>query len=651
MRTNYYLKSILLLLLLAGLYTGQVTKAQLIYGASPFQDSMWAVDTSSWSVVQRTAPTLPGFTINGINGMAWDPVYHETYVIMKVSGVSGRVLGKIDLATGVCTQVGNLGDNFSSIAFRKDGQLFGVKGDGASTNAETMFIINKNTGTNAIAVALGNGADGEVIAYNQDDNMFYHWSGNGTVVYEKFPATAPYTPVTGIPTSGSVGGETFGALYLGSNKFIISNISSNLKYLSTTGAYGNNLHTNPDDLRGLVMPPRFAFSDDTVCVGETVTWDFKGVALDSVVYDWGDGTTTTVFPVGGASHVYASAGNYTTYAILKNDTVGLDSMTSAPIRVNALPLVALTPGADTIMCLTDSLNLVGSSGGSSQWYMNGQPIVGATTHQYTVTVNGWYNMVKANLNGCQDSAATGIAVWFGNEPVVDLGSDDTLCDGDTLCITLTNPNDVTYLWSTGSTGATECFLVPGIYGVTATDSVGCAAMDDIVVTVIQAPAPSITADTSGCPTVVFAHNDPNGTAWTWAFGDGGTSTSPNPSHTYASNGTYSVTVVGTNTCFADSAVLSLNIDCIVGISNGLRNVLSIAPNPSNGSFTLMADLPAPATLRCTVTDLSGRTLLDQSQSDMRSHWEERIDLKAAPGIYLLRVETGTDHAVYQIVVQ
>lgn len=55
--------------------------------------------------------------------MATDPTDGQTYVIMKVSAVSGRVLGRINLSTGVVTQVGNLGDNFSSTTFDETGQL------------------------------------------------------------------------------------------------------------------------------------------------------------------------------------------------------------------------------------------------------------------------------------------------------------------------------------------------------------------------------------------------------------------------------------------------------------------------------------------------------------------------------------------------
>jgi PKD repeat protein len=41
------------------------------------------------------------------------------------------------------------------------------------------------------------------------------------------------------------------------------------------------------------------------------------------------------------------------------------------------------------------------------------------------------------------------------------------------------------------------------------------------------------------------------TSWNWTFGDGGTSTSQNPSHVYTSEGTYTVTLTATNSCGSD----------------------------------------------------------------------------------------------------
>lgn len=231
-----------------------------LYGTSPFQNAggdggglyRFDVDSGAYTLGSGTMMTLAGFTITGVNSVTIDPTTGIAYAVLKVSAVTGRVLATLNLQTGVATQVGNLGDNFSSLSFRADGQLFGVTGDGA-TVPETMYLIDKSNASKVIAVALGAGADGEVIAFNPQDGFFYHWSGNGTVIFEKVMSVPPYT-VTNIPIIGATNGETFGAVWDECrNLFIGSNISSSFNLWQTDGTVGPAYGTNPDDIRGLAL--------------------------------------------------------------------------------------------------------------------------------------------------------------------------------------------------------------------------------------------------------------------------------------------------------------------------------------------------------------------------------------------------------------
>jgi len=58
----------------------------------------------------------------------------------------------------------------------------------------------------------------------------------------------------------------------------------------------------------------------------------------------------------------------------------------------------------------------------------------------------------------------------------------------------------------------------------------------------------------------------NPTSWTWYFGDGNTSTLPNPSHTYLSNGIYSVALVACNAFGCDSLFMNNLITVSTGVS-------------------------------------------------------------------------------------
>ncbi len=118
------------------------------------------------------------------------------------------------------------------------------------------------TAVNTLAIPLGNGTDGEVIAFNPEDQMIYHTSGNSTLVFERFPSTAPFTPVTNIPVSGTPGGETFGLVwYPPVGKFLRTNILSQLFTMTTDGVCGPVIGTTFDreqppveiDVRGLAL--------------------------------------------------------------------------------------------------------------------------------------------------------------------------------------------------------------------------------------------------------------------------------------------------------------------------------------------------------------------------------------------------------------
>lgn len=563
----------------------------LIWGCSPFQDSLWSIDTTTWTVVQRIGPTLPSFTITGMNGMATDPTDGQTYVIMKVSAVSGRVLGRINLTTGVVTQVGNLGDNFSSITFDETGQMYGATGDGA-TVPETLYLIDKNTGAKTLRFAMGNGADGEIINYNRDDNHIYHWSGNGTVVFEKFPVTnVAYTP-TNIPISGAAGGETFGSIYMGNNKFINSNISSSFVRINASGNYSPSFGSLPDDWRGLVMIPYFQQSDDSICQNETLTMTAGGHQLYShLIFHWGDASFDSVVTSYGvlanASHSYSAPGTYTVNVVTWNGFVG-DTIYSYTINVLNIPSVTLS--GSSVSCGGDSVLLTGSSGGTSQWYFNGAPIVGATTNSFTTNTPGVYNMVKTNLNGCADSASTGINLIIAPYPTVNLGSDTTQCGG-TIVLDAGNAG-ATFMWNDSSTTQTLTASASGVYYVNVTDSTTCSSADSITVTINILPVVSISAlQTSVCinnPPIPLTGSPAGGTF----SGNGVTPNTFTP--TTAGAGTWMATYSYTDSLgcsSSDSTAITVNALPVVSVTAASSQVCFDDANvvltgvPAGGTFS------------------------------------------------------------------
>jgi PKD repeat protein len=100
----------------------------------------------------------------------------------------------------------------------------------------------------------------------------------------------------------------------------------------------------------------------------------------------------------------------------------------------------------------------------------------------------------------------------------------------------------------------------GTYTVTLTATNSCGSdgetkVDYITVTCTAPVANFVGSPTSGnAPlTVDFTDQSTGATSWSWDFGDGvGTSSEQNPSYTYDNQGTYTVTLIASNSCGSDT---------------------------------------------------------------------------------------------------
>lgn len=128
-------------------------------------------------------------------------------------------------------------------------------------------------------------------------------------------------------------------------------------------------------------------------------------------------------------------------------------------------------------------------------------------------------------------------------------------------------------WSFGdgngstSQNPSHTYTTAGTYSVSLTvtnaDGTDTLTRTDYVVVNPDVPEPPV-ADFVGTPTsgtspllVSFSDLSTNNpTSWSWDFGDGGTSSAQNPSHTYTSEGSYTVTLTATNADGSDSQTLT-----------------------------------------------------------------------------------------------
>ena len=177
----------------------------MLYGIDNQIPFLSVVDPATGNELSFLEITIAGETFASGNGLAVNPVTNEMYAAVKLASQSGpgRNLLRIDPNTGIATNIGNMPQPIASMSFSSAGVLYGVTGDcsnncGGSAVAETLFTINTDTAALTSFLTLGNGNDGEAIAYNPVDGMMYHMSGKGAgLIFEKINlSTKMVTPIS-----------------------------------------------------------------------------------------------------------------------------------------------------------------------------------------------------------------------------------------------------------------------------------------------------------------------------------------------------------------------------------------------------------------------------------------------------------------------
>lgn len=112
----------------------------------------------------------------------------------------------------------------------------------------------------------------------------------------------------------------------------------------------------------------------------------------------------------------------------------------------------------------------------------------------------------------------------------------------------------------------------------------------------------------------------SGLSYAWDFGDGNTSTSQNPVHTYATDGSYTIclTITDANACTSTHCDSTL----VVGIQGGNPGLeLEIAPNPFSGQTVLSYRLPETAEVNLSIRNLLGAEVqrIDKGAQDAGPH--------------------------------
>jgi len=324
----------------------------------------------------------------------------------------------------------------------------------------------------------------------------------------------------------------------------------------------------------------YAGPNDTICASALI------LPLSGTVTPGYNTTWTSL----GTGTIANTSSLITTYTMSSNDTIsgsvtfvltssgGGCANTSDTVTFIVLKGPNVFAGADINVCKNAAIPLNGNITGVTNtgfWTTTGS----GTFNPNNTTLNGFYQpsssdtastgiqliLESTNNKGCVPARDT-INVNFINAPSSAFTFTNACANQPVSFTDISTPvgTVTSYTWNFGDGSGTSnnqnptyTYTVGNTYTVTliTSNSAGCTDTVQQPVTVFIAPVANFTFS-NVCVGTLGTFNDASTvstgsiTNWSWTFGDGGSSTLQNPSHTYTTSGSFTVnlTVVSSNGC-------------------------------------------------------------------------------------------------------
>lgn len=311
----------------------------------------------------------------------------------------------------------------------------------------------------------------------------------GSVTLTSSSATGNQWHLNGNPIGGETN-QTYGATAPGDYTVIVT-----MSGCSGSASAATTVTVNPTPSTPTITPG----GPTTFCTGGSVTLTSSS-ATGNQWYLNGN-------PIGGETnqtYVATASGSYTVTV----SALGCASAASPAIVVTVNPIPstpAITPGGPTTFCAGGSVTLASSSATGNQWYLNGNPIGGATDQNYIATASGNYTLV-VTTSGCSSAPSSPTAVTVNPIPATPTATPSgqtTFCAGGS--VTLTSSSATGNQWHLngnpigGATNQNYGASASGNYTVTVT-GLGCTSSASPATTVTVNPIPATPTITPGGPT-------------------------------------------------------------------------------------------------------------------------------------------------------
>ncbi|MEM1323014.1 MAG: PKD domain-containing protein [Bacteroidota bacterium] len=329
-----------------------------------------------------------------------------------------------------------------------------------------------------------------------------------------------------------------------------------------------------------VLPePEVSFEHNRkVCWAQEVTFENTSVDISGHFWDFGDGDTSNLRdPV----HVYDSAGTYTVTLRGVSRFNQCEAFFTSQVTVLEPPYADFEPSTYS-GCVPLSVDFTNASNGAMfyTWeFGDGNTGVGTNpTHVYSEVGNYDVRLIASDEFGCtNDTTKLNIIV----NPIPTAGfeyQEDALCQLPAVVVfTNTSEGADAFTWEFGD-GSSANYNNPnhtytegGDYRVRmfAINQYGCRDTSIADLSIFPSPVADFELDNQqGCSPVEvsFTNNSIDANLFHWDFGDGTTSSDPNPTHVFDSAGWHAVKLVA-------------SVDGVCYDSIELANIVQVFPQP------------------------------------------------------------------------
>jgi gliding motility-associated-like protein len=214
--------------------------------------------------------------------------------------------------------------------------------------------------------------------------------------------------------------------------------------------------------------------DSSLCIGDSL---LLSANILNAQYEWNTGATTQNILIKNPGSCWVKVNNG---SCTVSDTIS--------ITFNQPPVLNL--GNDMVLCERDSVVLQAGIANARFLWQDG-----SIKDAYTVRTAGSYS-VQVQKDGCTVNDT--IQIGYKPLPVIDLGKDTDICEGQKLTLQASHSSITDYLWQDGSRAPLFEASAKGTYWVKTKGTNGCLNTDTIIINTKPLPDFTLGIDQTLC---------------------------------------------------------------------------------------------------------------------------------------------------------